>query len=159
MHMCGRAAFHRAVEDRIGQARSKGGAFCVLLLNLDGYSPGAIRREELPIEDRWILSRLARTAAETTQLLEGYQFDHVARTLYDFTWSEFCDWYIEMAKSRLRGEASDPESRRLVQRVLVGVLDAVLRLLHPVMPFVTEELWGYLPGRESALIIAPTRLP
>ena len=75
---------------------------------------------KLPIEDRWILSRLATTAAAVTEQLEGYHFSDVARTLYEFTWSEFCDWYVEMSKGRLK----DPPSRPIAQRVLVGVLDA-----------------------------------
>ncbi len=111
-----------------------------LLLNLDGYSPGALRVEELPVEDRWILSRLAATAEAVTAQLEGYHFSEATRTIYDFTWSEFCDWYVEMSKGRLRDEAS----RATVQRVLVGVLDGILRLVHPVMPFVAESLWQAL---------------
>lgn len=143
-----------------------------LLLNLDDYSPSVVEPDKLPVEDRWILSRLAGTAAETTRLLEGYQFDHVVRTLYDFTWSEFCDWYIEMAKSRLRPEAHGEDSRRAVQRVLVGVLDVILRLLHPVMPFVTESIWQALgeaaferglpkpePAAESIMIAPWPQLP
>jgi valyl-tRNA synthetase len=112
----------------------------LLLLNLEGYSPGALRLEELPIEDRWILSRLATTTAELTANLEGYHFSDVARTIYDFTWSEFCDWYLEMSKGRLR----DPASRPAAQRVLAGVLDTILRLVHPVMPFVAESIWQAL---------------
>jgi valyl-tRNA synthetase len=111
-----------------------------LLLNLDGYQPGAIRLEELPIEDRWILSRLTTTAQAVTEQLEGYHFSDVARTLYDFTWSEFCDWYVEMSKGRLK----DPAGRPLAQRVLAGVLDAILRLVQPVMPFVAESIWSAL---------------
>ena len=76
--------------------------------------------DELPIEDRWILSRLATTTAAVTEQLEGYRFSEAARTIYDFTWSEFCDWYVEMSKGRLRDAAGRP----LVQRVLAGVLDA-----------------------------------
>jgi valyl-tRNA synthetase len=111
-----------------------------LLLNLEGYTPGAIRIEELPIEDRWILSRLATTTAAVTKHLEEYHFSEAARTIYDFTWSEFCDWYVEMSKGRLRYEKGKP----LAQRVLVGVLDAILRLVHPIMPFVTESIWQAL---------------
>src|SRR5205807_6309580 len=111
-----------------------------LLLNLEGYRPAAVRVEELPIEDRWILSRLATTTAAVTQQLEGYRFSEAVRTVYDFTWSEFCDWYVEMSKGRLRHE----QGRALVQRVLVGVLDAILRLVHPVMPFVAESIWQAL---------------
>jgi valyl-tRNA synthetase len=134
-----------------------------LLLNLDDYKPGAIRLEELPIEDRWILSRLATTTEAVTNQLEGYHLSEAARTIYEFTWSEFCDWYLEMSKGRLR----DPEGRATVQRVLVGVLDAILRLVHPIMPFVAESIWQALaesaferglptpePATES-IVIAP----
>src|SRR5206468_12230701 len=95
---------------------------------------------ELPIEDRWILSRLATTAEAVTGQLEGFRFSEAARAVYDFTWSEFCDWYVEMSKGRLR----DEQSRALAQRVLVGVLDAILRLVQPVMPFVAESVWQAL---------------
>jgi valyl-tRNA synthetase len=111
-----------------------------LLLNLEGYTPGAVRREELPLEDRWILSRLASTTAAITQQLEVYGFSDAARTIYAFTWSEFCDWYLEMSKGRLRDDAARP----LVQRVLAGVLDGILRLVHPIMPFVAESIWQAL---------------
>jgi valyl-tRNA synthetase len=111
-----------------------------LLLNMDGYTPAAVRLEELPIEDRWILSRLATTTAAVTGQLENYKFAESARTIYDFTWSEFCDWYVEMSKGRLRDAASRP----LAQRVLVGVLDAILKLVQPIMPFVAESIWQAL---------------
>ncbi|MBL8799105.1 MAG: class I tRNA ligase family protein, partial [Planctomycetia bacterium] len=111
-----------------------------LLLNLEGYMPEAIRVETLPIEDRWILSRLATVTAAVTEQLDGYHFSEAARTIYDFTWSEFCDWYVEMSKGRLKDEAG----RRLAQRVLAGVLDAILRLVQPIMPFVAESIWEKL---------------
>jgi valyl-tRNA synthetase len=111
-----------------------------LLLNLEGYSPAAIKLEELPIEDRWILSRLVTTTSAVTEHLERYRFSEVARAIYDFTWSEFCDWYVEMSKGRLR----DPTARPLAQQFLVGVLDAILRLVHPIMPFVAESIWQAL---------------
>ncbi|HMC88248.1 MAG TPA: class I tRNA ligase family protein, partial [Gemmataceae bacterium] len=139
-----------------------------LLLNLEGYTPGALRLEELPIEDRWILSKLATTTAAVTEQLESYRFSEAARSIYDFTWSEFCDWYLEMSKGRLR----DPGSRAPVQRVLAGVLDAVLRLVHPIMPFVAESIWQALadaaferglpnpdPASESVTIAPWPRLP
>jgi valyl-tRNA synthetase len=139
-----------------------------LLLNLEGYTPGALRIDELPIEDRWILSRLATTTAAVTQQLEDYQFSDVARTIYDFTWSEFCDWYVEMSKDRLR----DAASRAVAQRVLAGVLDTMLRLVHPVMPFVAESIWQALgeaaferglpapePSTESVVIAAWPSFP
>jgi valyl-tRNA synthetase len=112
-----------------------------LLMNLEGYAPEAIRVDELPIEDRWILSRLASTAQAVTAGLENYRYSEVARTIYEFTWSEYCDWYVEMAKGRLK-EASN--QRALVQRVLAGVLDGILRLVQPIMPFVAESIWQAL---------------
>jgi valyl-tRNA synthetase len=111
-----------------------------LLLNLEGYRPQAIDSKGLPIEDRWILSRLATTTAAVTGHLETYHFSDAARAIYDFTWSEFCDWYLEMSKDRLRDNAG----RELAQQVLVGVLDAILRLVHPIMPFVAESIWQAL---------------
>ncbi len=139
-----------------------------LLLNLDDYKPAAILPEELPIEDRWILSRLATTTEAVTNQLESYHLSEAARTIYDFTWSEFCDWYLEMSKGRLR----DPGSRATVQRVLVGVLDAILRLVHPIMPFVAESIWQTLaesaferglpnpePATESIVIASWPELP
>jgi valyl-tRNA synthetase len=111
-----------------------------ILLNLEGYTPEALRPEALPIEDRWILSRLATTTKAITDQLEGYHFSEAARAIYDFTWSEFCDWYLEMSKGRLR----DADSRALAQRMLVGVLDGILRLVQPIMPFVAESIWQAL---------------
>jgi len=93
----------------------------------------------LPVEDHWILSRLNRTIANVTSLMESFQFGEAQRQIYDFLWGEFCDWYIEIAKVRLRSEeALSPIP------VLVYVLETSLRLLHPYMPFITEELWQNL---------------
>jgi valyl-tRNA synthetase len=117
------------------------------MLNLEGYTPAAVSRDEMELEDRWVLSRLSRASAELTACLDRYQFDFATRAVRDFTWNEFCDWYLEMIKPRLRDEAQRP----LAQRVLVGVLDALLRMLQPFVPFVAEELWQRL--RE----IAPER--
>jgi valyl-tRNA synthetase len=111
-----------------------------LLLNLDGYAPAEVKFADLETEDKWILSRLADTAKAVTEALDGYRFAEVARLMYEFTWSDFCDWYIEMSKGRL----ANPDARPLAQRVLVGVLDGILRLVHPVMPFVAESLWQAL---------------
>jgi len=99
-----------------------------------------VSAEKLPLEDRWILSRLNRTISSVTNLMEGFQFGEAQRHIYDFLWGEFCDWYIEFAKVRLRstGEVPSPIP------VLVHVLEASLRLLHPYMPFVTEELRQHL---------------
>lgn len=111
-----------------------------LLLNLDGYTPGPVHLADLPIEDRWILSRLASATRDITNHLEAYRFSEAARLLYEFTWSEFCDWYVEMSKGRLRDETARP----LAQRILAGVLDGILRLAQPIMPFVTESIWQAL---------------
>ena len=117
----------------------------------------------LAIEDRWVLSRLATVTDEVTSLLNVYKFDAATRSLRDFVWNEFCDWYLEMIKPRLRDEESKPTA----QRILVAVLDTTLRLLHPFTPFITEELWQRLkeiaPNRglpkpvqaAEAIIIAP----
>lgn len=139
-----------------------------LLMNLEGYTPGIVSLEESPIEDRWILSRLATTVKNVTDALDHYRFSEVARLIYDFTWSEFCDWYIEMAKGRLK----DPAGKAGIQRILVGVLDGILRLVHPVMPFVTESIWQALneaaferglpnpdPAAESVMIAAWPKTP
>jgi valyl-tRNA synthetase len=107
-----------------------------ILMNLEGYTPAPLDVNSLPVEDRWILSRLATTAWAVTAELERYQFADVARIVYDFAWNEFCDWYIEMSKTR----RTDP----VCQRVLVNVLDGIIRLIHPVMPFVSESLWEAL---------------
>jgi valyl-tRNA synthetase len=110
------------------------------LMNLEGYESAMLDVPTLPIEDRWILSRLTQTTAATTADLEAFRFAEATKRLRDFTWDDFCDWYIEMLKGRLR----DPASRGLAQRVLALVLDGLCRLLHPVLPFVTEQVWQAL---------------
>jgi valyl-tRNA synthetase len=125
-----------------------------VMMNLDGYEPGAPVAHT--VADRWILSRLADLAVRVDEGLDTYEFGETARALYDFFWSEYCDWYIEMAKGRLFN--GTPEQRLAVQRVLVFVLDTSLRLLHPMMPFVTEAIWNNLPlpetDRAASLMIA-----
>ncbi len=105
------------------------------------------------LADRWILSRFHHTAEQMTQSLEAYRFDEAARTLYDFVWSAYCDWYVEMAKVRLNG--GDVVARKKVQSVLCVVLEGMLRLMHPLVPFLSEELWQKFPHRGEALIVAP----
>ena len=111
-------------------------------MNLDGYVPGA-PVAQTP-EDAWMLSRLARVCADATAQLETYAFGDYARGIQSFFWNEVCDWYIELCKGRLLGGNED--ERLQVQRNLVYVLDVSLRLLHPVMPFVTERVWDALPA-------------
>ena len=101
----------------------------------------------LAAPERWILSRLARTAAEVNEKLAIFRFDEACNRLYHFFWGELCDWYIELAKPSLLGQQEESERPRLGD-VLLSVLDRSLRLLHPVMPFITEEVWQRLPGHE-----------
>ncbi len=110
------------------------------LLNLADYEPAALEVASLPIEDRWILDRLDRTIEGVTADLEHFQFAEASRRLRDFTWGEFCDWYVEFVKGRLR----DTQTLPVAQRVLAAVLDGLCRLLHPIMPFVTEQVWQVL---------------
>ncbi|MFZ5916134.1 MAG: valine--tRNA ligase [Chloroflexota bacterium] len=95
------------------------------------------------LADRWISSRLNRLIQNVTHLMDSYQFGEAGRQIYDFMWGEYCDWFIEIAKIRLYGR--DPRARQTAQQVLIHVLEQTLRLLHPFMPFVTEEIWQHLP--------------
>ncbi len=104
----------------------------------------AIQHESLPVEDRWILSRLSRTVSGVNRLLEDFQFAEAQRQIYEFLWSEYCDWYIELTKIRLNSPDKGVPSPI---PVLVHVLETALRLLHPYMPFITEELWQNLKQR------------
>ncbi len=107
------------------------------LMNLDDYAAGEIDPSELKIEDRWILSRLASVSRGVTDALDHFRYSDAARVLYDFAWDEFCSFYVEMLKDRF----SDAAARPLAQRMLACTLDVLLRLLHPIMPFITEEIW------------------
>ena len=110
-------------------------------MNLEGYEPAPVDPADLPVEDRWILEPAgARPPAAATADLEAFQFAEATRRLRDFTWNDFCDWYVEFVKGRLR----DPEPAPVAQRVLAAVLDGLCRLLHPIMPFVTEQVWQAL---------------
>ncbi|MDY3780792.1 MAG: valine--tRNA ligase, partial [Candidatus Faecousia sp.] len=107
---------------------------------------------ELEIADKWVLSKLNTLIAEVTDNMERYELGIAVQKIYDFIWDTYCDWYIELTKARLYSE--DTSRKNTALQVLVYVLDQVLRLLHPFMPFITEEIWQSLPQRESALIIA-----
>ncbi len=117
------------------------------LMNLQDFQPAAIDLQSLAIEDRWILDRLDCTIEEVTSDFEQFQFAEAVRRLRDFTWGDFCDWYLEFVKGRLREDQAKPEA----QRVLAAVLDSLCRLLHPIVPFVTEQAWQGLNA------LAPTR--
>jgi len=110
------------------------------LMNLEGYTAAPIDDAQLAVEDRWILSRLATVTASVTAALDSYRFADATRLLYEFAWDEFCSFYVEMVKGRLQ----DPATRPVAQRVLAHTLDTLLRLLHPLTPFITEEIWQLL---------------
>ncbi len=112
------------------------------MMNLSGYIAAPIEPADLTIEDRWILSRLTTVMDNVTTALENYHFADATRELYDFAWHEFCSFYVEMLKERL----SDDGSRAHAQRMLAFTLDYLLRMLHPIIPFITEEIWQLLAG-------------
>jgi valyl-tRNA synthetase len=125
-----------------------------ILFNLrDGVPPAELPRAGLALEDRWILSRLDAVIPETDRLLAEYRFTDAAHLLYDFTWKEFCAWYLEMAKTRI--QQGTPEEGERARTVLLWVYRRILALLHPLMPFITEEIWDHLPGKERELILGP----
>jgi valyl-tRNA synthetase len=111
-----------------------------VLMNMESYQPLAVDVKTLPLEDRWLLSRLATITREVTDGIEHYKYAECSRLLYDFAWDEFCSFYVEIAKPRL----SDESQRATTQAVVAHGLDQLLRLLHPTMPFVTESIWGFL---------------
>ena len=114
-----------------------------------------IERDNLKTVERWILSRLDSVTREVNKQLSVFRFDEAASAIYQFFWHEFCDWYIEMAKPVLLGKHGSEDDRHLAKRVLLEVLDRSLRLLHPFMPFVTEEIWLKLGGVEPSIMVAP----
>ncbi len=108
--------------------------------------------QELEIADKWVLSKLNTLIAEVTDNMERYELGIAVQKIYDFIWDTYCDWYIELTKARLYSE--DASRKNTALQVLVYVLDQTLRLLHPFMPFITEEIWQSLPQRQTALIVA-----
>ena len=128
------------------------------LMNLEGFRPGELATEGLELEDRWVLSRLTREIGELRKDLDNYDFNLAAEGLYNFVWHDFCDWYLEMVKPRLYGD--DEERRRVAQEVLYRVLVEVLKMLHPFIPYITEEIWQLLPYKEAeSVMIAPFPQP
>ena len=123
----------------------------LVLSNLEGYEPG---RPGAPLElvDRWILSRLSRLISRMDEGMDGFNFSVAGKAIYQFFWGDFCDWYLELAKERFyRGS---PTERQTAQDVAARVLEISMRLLHPFMPFVTEDLWQRLPGAGESIMIA-----
>ncbi|MDY6938113.1 MAG: valine--tRNA ligase [Cyanobacteriota bacterium] len=124
------------------------------MMNLEGKTPqelGSPAADALELADRWILSRFHQTARQTNDYLKNYGMGEAAKGLYEFIWGDFCDWYIELAKSRLQGE--DAESKQVAQQTLAFVLEGILKLLHPFLPHITEEIWQTLTqtGEEACL--------
>jgi valyl-tRNA synthetase len=138
--------------------------FCNKLWNAYRFLAGHLREGEagaapvpegdLILPDRWILTRLAEVTTEVTESLAAYRFNDAASVLYQFLWHEYCDWYLEIVKTRLQA-AGDEAPKRTGRILLVQVLEQALRLLHPIMPFITEEIWQRLPPRGSSIMVAP----
>jgi valyl-tRNA synthetase len=122
-----------------------------VMMNLDGQTPeqlGSPERDALELADRWILSRYHQVVKQTRDNIDHYGLGEAAKGLYEFIWGDFCDWYIELAKSRLQSSGSP--SRRVAQQTLAFVLEGTLRLLHPFMPHITEEVWHTLTQKDEA---------
>lgn len=123
------------------------------LMNMDGLKFEEINLDgKKSVADAWILTRLNETIEQVTRLSDRYEFGEVGRALYNFIWDDFCDWYIEMAKLPLNGE--DEEAKKMTRSVLAYVLDNTMRLLHPFMPFITEEIWQNLPHEGESITVA-----
>ena len=122
-------------------------------MNIDGHDVPCALPETLSLEDQWIVSRFNTVAKEVTENLDKFELGMAVSKLYDFIWDDFCDWYIELAKRPLSGE--DQAVAQNTRQVLVWVLTHTLALLHPFMPFLTEEIWQSLPHDGEALIVAP----
>jgi len=139
-----------------------------VLMNTEGQDCGLTGDIELSLADRWILSRLQAVTQQAREHCEGYRFDLMSQAIYEFIWNEFCDWYLELSKPPLVSAQSSEALQRGTRRTLVQVLETTLRLLHPLMPFITEEIWQRVaplagksgesimlqpyPGAEAALI-------
>ena len=147
----------RIADDRVEAQRNFANklwnASRLVLSNLDGYDPGG---DTAPagLPGRWIESRLSETVTAVREALDAYRFSDAAGALYQFVWNDFCDWYLEIAKSALY-RPDDPAERNRVQHTVVTVLETTLRLLHPFMPFITEELWQRLPHQGESIMLAP----
>jgi valyl-tRNA synthetase len=126
------------------------------LMNLEGPRTATVRSERT-FPDRWILSRLNQTIALVTSELEAYRFDRAANALYQFIWHEYCDWYLELIKPTLQNSAS-PEGPG-TRQTLVETLETTMRLLHPFMPFLTEEIWQTLPHQGESIMIQRYPIP
>ena len=157
------AALAQGRDIRISEERIEGyrnfankiwNASRLVLSNLDGFDPALAQKTAPALADLWIQSRLAAAVSEARAALKKYRFSDAASALYQFLWHEFCDWYLEIAKLSLY-HADSPGRRARTQATLVDVLERTLRLLHPFMPFITEEIWQRLPHKGHSIMLAP----
>jgi valyl-tRNA synthetase len=125
------------------------------LTHLEGFNPEGVKKEDLEYSlfDEWILYQLNNTIKKVTDSLNNFKFSDAAMTIYEFSWNYFCDWYVELIKETLYSK-NNTEKRKTAQYVLWFVLDNILRLLHPFMPFITEEIWQKIPHEELSISIS-----
>ena len=128
----------------------------LLLMNLDDFQPG--QPTDPILCDQWIRSRYNATVETVTTCLEEFRFSDAAHTLYEFLWHEFCDWYVELIKQRLY-YTDDPTAKHTAQTVASEILEGTMRMLHPIMPFITEEIWQRLPHKGDSIMVAPWPKP
>jgi len=121
--------------------------FVLMGLEIDTYD---YDESNLTLADKWIISRMNEVIYEINDNLDNFELGLAANKAYEFVWNEYCDWYIEISKKRLYGE--DSEAKKTVQKILVTVLQNILKILHPFIPFITEEIWQHIPGEENSLI-------
>ncbi len=126
-----------------------------VMINLEGVDNKPIDFDSLTIADKWILDKLNKTAKEINENIENYRIGETAHTLYEFFWNSYCDWYVEIAKIQLQ----DEQLRQNTQRVLLYVLDQTLRLLHPIMPHITEAIWQKLPLNKEEKLLMKSKFP
>ena len=126
-----------------------------VLLNLNDYSSDENLAAHYSLADKWILSRVNHLIQNVRNALDEYRFNEAASFLYQFIWHEFCDWYVEFSKQELSNINDESLSRKATQQVLLEVLNIILKLLHPFMPFITEEIWQKLPGNKGSIMISP----
>lgn len=145
---CSLATFNREIRFDLGRLEGYRN-FCnklwnaarYVLMNTEGKELGTATERQFSLPDQWIMSQLQTTIQTGREALENYRFDLFAQTLYDFTWNEFCDWYLELSKPILLSPDSSQEELQGSRFTLLSVLETILRLLHPIMPFITEEIW------------------